>query len=57
MITVTAQKMQKALMASIELVDPMKNAMQSVRDVIVIEGPACCIPRLIRSEGGKSSGT
>ena len=57
MITVTPQKMQKDLMASIELVEPMKKAMQSVRDVIVIDGPACCIPRLMRSEGGKSSGT
>ena len=56
-ITVTPQKMQKALTASIELVDPIKNAMQSVRDVIVIEGPACCIPRLTRSDGDKSRGT
>ena len=55
-ITVTPQKMQKALMANIELVEPIKKAMASVRDVIVIEGPACCMPRLMRSEGGRFSG-
>ena len=57
MITVTPQKMQKALIASIELVDPMKNAKQSVKEVIVMDGPACYIPRLMRFDGGKSSGT
>lgn len=56
MITVTPQKMQKDLIASIDEVDPMKKAMPSVTDVIVIEGPACIIPFLILSEGGQSRG-
>ena len=56
MITVTPQKIQKELMPSIVDVDPMKKAMQSVTDVIVIDGPACIIPFLILSEVGQFSG-
>ena len=56
-MTVTPQNIQNDLIASMEFVDPMKKAMQSVSEVIVIEGPACCMPRLIRSEAGKFRGT
>ena len=55
-MTVTPQKTQKALIASIDDVVPMKNAMQSVREVIVMEGPACYMPLLIRSDAGKCIG-
>ena len=55
-MTVTPQKTQKALIASIDDVVPMKNAMQSVREVIVMEGPACYMPLLIRSDGAKCIG-
>ena len=56
MITVTPQKMQKDLIASMLDVDPIKKAMQSVSEVSVIEGPACCIPLLTRSDAGRSNG-
>ena len=48
--------MQKAFTDRSDEVDPMKNAMQSVSDVIVIEGPACIIARLIRSDTGRWKG-
>ena len=56
MIIVTPVNTQKDLTASMEDVDPIKKAIQSVIDVIVIEGPACFMPRLIRSPGGRSNG-
>ena len=49
MVTVTAAKMQKARIARILEEDPIKKAAQSVIEVIVMEGPACYMPRLILS--------
>ena len=40
MTTVTAANMQKALIARILELDPIRNAAQSVSDVIVMDGPA-----------------
>ena len=56
MMTVTPQKTQKAFTASSEVAEPTKKAMQSVSDVIVMEGPACIIARLRRSAGAKVKG-
>lgn len=44
---------QKALMARMLDIDPMKKAKQSVIDVIVMDGPACIMPRLILSRDDK----
>ena len=48
--------MQKAFTANIDEVDPMKKAIQSVKDVIVIEGPAWSMPLMILYLGGKVNG-
>ena len=53
MITQAPQNMQKDFSAITEEVVPMKKAIPSVREVIVIEGPACLIARLILSSGVK----
>ena len=52
-ITQVPQNMQKDFKAITDEVVPIKNAIPSVREVIVIEGPACLIARLILSSGGK----
>ena len=53
MITQEPQNMQKDLRAMTDEVVPMKKAIPSVREVIVIEGPACLIARLTLSSAGK----
>ena len=53
MITQAPQNMQKDFNAITDEVVPMKKAIPSVREVIVIEGPACLIARLILSSALK----
>jgi len=47
MMTPSPAKKQKLERASREEVQPRKNAMALVKDVMVIEDPACCIPIII----------
>ena len=49
-------KMQKLFKASIDVVEPKKNAMALVNEVIVIDGPAERIPISIRSWYDRVSG-
>ena len=56
MITVQPVKMQKDRIANMEEMEPIKKAIPSVNDVIVIDGPACNIALLIRSSGGRLKG-
>lgn len=44
---------QKLERASSDPMHPKKNAMAFVKEVIVIDEPACCIPILILSETGR----
>ena len=53
MITQAPQNMQKDFKAMTDEVMPMKKAIPSVREVIVIEGPACLIALLILSSAGR----
>ena len=55
-ITLIPAKMQKLFRAGREDRDPRKNAIASVIDVTVIEGPACLKPALKRSLGFKLVG-
>ena len=54
MITVIPAYMHKLETESSDEVEPIKNAIQSVSEVIVIEGPEWAIPCLTRSLGLKS---
>ena len=56
MITVQPVKMQKDRIANMEEMEPIKKAIPSVNDVIVIDGPACNIALFIRSSGGRLKG-
>ena len=48
--------MQKAFIVKSDVLDPIKKAALSVSEVKVIEGPACIIARLMRSEAEKLKG-
>ena len=53
----TPTKIQNALIPSKGDLLPMKKAKQSVREVMVMDGPACLIPYFMRSAGGRFKGT
>ena len=55
-ITHIPLNMQKDDNAGTDEVMPIKKAILSVREVIVIEGPACLIARLTLSSAGKLNG-
>ena len=51
-----AAKRQKLLSAGTDVIAPKKKASAPVRDVIVIEGPACIKPILHRSSADRCYG-